>query len=55
MNKISLNLDTLKVSSFATSEPEPALGTVNAHSIITEQVGCTAGCNTRNTCSTRYC
>jgi hypothetical protein len=60
MNKISLRLDDLQVSSFATNEPEPQMGTVNAHGqqgllAITAQPGCVPGCNTRNTCSTNLC
>jgi hypothetical protein len=58
MNKISLRIDELQVSSFSTNEPEPQMGTVNAHGqlvAITAQPGCVPGCNTRNTCSTNLC
>lgn len=59
MKKISLRVDDLQVSSFATHEPEPSMGTVNAHGqqglLITALPGCVPGCNTRNTCSTNLC
>ncbi|WP_440901041.1 hypothetical protein [Actinosynnema sp.] len=59
MNKISLRLDDLQVSSFSTNEPEPQMGTVQAHGqgllAITALPGCIPGCNTRNTCSTNLC
>lgn len=56
MDKIKLAIDDLRVSSFTTSDAEPAVGTVNAHGVaITAQPGCVPGCNTRNTCSTNLC
>lgn len=59
MDKIKLTIDDLRVNSFATTETEPAAGTVNAHGqqgfAITQLPGCVPGCNTRLTCSTNLC
>ena len=59
MDKIKLTVDDLRVNSFATSNANSAMGTVNANGeqalAITNLPGCVPGCNTRLTCSTNLC
>lgn len=58
--KLSLNLESLTVTSFDTSDESAQAGTVNGHgekgvAAVTQWAGCVPGCNTRLTCSTNLC
>lgn len=46
MKKLALNLDTLRVESFATQEVQPARGTVRGHDDTMETENCTIDYNT---------
>jgi len=58
--KLSLNLESLTVTSFETGADSAQAGSVEAregkgNAAITEWAGCIPGCNTRLTCSTNLC
>lgn len=54
MNKMTLNLDSLTVTSFETDHNESDMPAANA-TLATNAACCGTGCNTRNTCSTSLC
>jgi len=58
--KLTLNLESLRVTTFDTGTDTALVGSVNAHegkgvAAVTQWVGCVPGCNTRLTCSTNLC
>jgi hypothetical protein len=60
IRKLSLDLESLTVTSFDTSDERAQAGSVNGHegkvaAAVTEWAGCVPGCNTRLTCSTNLC
>ena len=54
MNKMTLNLDSLAVTSFETDADE-SYTPAAAATLATNAACCGTGCNTRNTCSTSLC
>jgi hypothetical protein len=55
MNKLTLNLDALTVTTFETDTHESDAPAAAAATLATSLACCGGGCNTRLTCSTNLC